>query len=212
VGEALVSGRSPVAACAVVGSTLARDGASLGEALSGLRATYSALGAADPDFEATEAIAVAWSEATLAFLNDVSCEDPLTGLASLPHLRARLAELYREGELGRVPVRHSHALVVVDIGAEDTATGGDAVFTRALRLTAVTDAIREVFSGEEIIARLGGSRVAVLVRRAPSLGGTLGELAAVFRRRRLGPPSAVWIEGLPGDGRLAVALLSELVR
>ena len=212
VGEALVSGRSPVAACAVVGRTLARDGASLGEALSGLRATYTALGGAVPDYEATVAIAVAWSEQTLDFLNDVSCEDPLTGLASLPHLRARLSELYRAAEPGQGSVRRTHALVVLDVGTEDTTTGGDAVFVRALRLTAVTEAIREVFSGEVTMARVGGCRVVVLVRRAPALGGMLGELGEVFRRRRLGAPSAVWIEGLPDDGRLAGSVLSELAR
>ena len=77
---------------------MACDGASLGEALSGLRETYAVLGDVAPDFSATEALSVAWSEATLEFLHDLSCEDPLTGLASLAHLRTRLAELYREGE------------------------------------------------------------------------------------------------------------------
>ena len=43
VAEALVSGESPVAACAVAGRALAWDGASLGEALSGLRETWEAL-------------------------------------------------------------------------------------------------------------------------------------------------------------------------
>ena len=47
----------------------------------------------EPDFDATEALSVAWSEETLGYLHQVSCEDPLTGLATLAHLRARLAEL-----------------------------------------------------------------------------------------------------------------------
>lgn len=210
VAEALAAGWSPVAACAVVGRELARAGASLGEALSGLRATYSALGDAVPDFEVTEAIAVAWSEATLDFLSDVSCEDPLTGLASLPHLRSRLSGLHREGELRGQPVRRTHALVVVDIGAVDGASGGEAPFTRALRFAAITEAVREVFAGEETIARLGGARLAVLVRRTPALGTALGELAAAFGRRRLGAPDAVWVEGLPEGERLVASLLREL--
>ncbi len=95
VAEALVAGRSPVAACAVVGRDLACDGVSLGETLSGLGAAYAAVRAGVPDFAATEAMSVAWAEATLEFLGEVTCEDPLTGLASAPHLRARLNEVYR---------------------------------------------------------------------------------------------------------------------
>ena len=40
VGEALVSEADVIAACTVVGRDVARDGAALGEALSGLRTTY----------------------------------------------------------------------------------------------------------------------------------------------------------------------------
>ena len=57
-----------------------------------------------PDFEAAEALSVAWSEATLEYLHDLSCEDPLTGLASLAHVRTRLDEIYREAELTDVGV------------------------------------------------------------------------------------------------------------
>ena len=133
VAEALVSGRSPVAACAVVGQAAARDGAALAETLAGLARTFTALGGAVPEFAATEALSVAWSEATLEFLHELSCEDPLTGLASFSHLRTRAAELYREAEASGVPVSGTHALVVVDVvGAPGEGAG--APFTRALRL------------------------------------------------------------------------------
>ena len=82
VGEALVSGTNPAAACAEVGRALARDGASLGEALDGLSATYERVLGREPAFAAAESLWVAWSEATLEFLHQLSCEDPLTGLAS----------------------------------------------------------------------------------------------------------------------------------
>ena len=61
VAEALASGRSPAAACAVAGRALAWDGVSLGEALSGLRDTCAAVGGAAPDVAAMESLAVAWS-------------------------------------------------------------------------------------------------------------------------------------------------------
>ena len=88
-----------IGACTVVGRDVARDGAALGEALSGLRATYHLVLGTPPAFEATEALSVAWSEATLQYLHDLSCEDPLTGLASLAHVRTRLDEIYREADL-----------------------------------------------------------------------------------------------------------------
>jgi GGDEF domain-containing protein len=214
VGEALVSGTSSEAACAVVGRALAREGASLGEALSGLRATYAALGGAVPDFEATEAMAVAWSEATLEFLSDVSCEDPLTGLASLHHLRSRLDEVYREAERDGHAVRGTHALVVVDGGGVATAPLPGAAFADALRLAALSEAVRTVFPGEETIARIAPGRVAVLVRRESRHGVPVGEAAQALRTllhdRDLTPPGSVWIEGLPAQARLVGAVLREL--
>ena len=53
VGEALVSGGDVAAACSVVGGDVARDGAALGEALSGLRSTYRLVVGGDPDFQGT---------------------------------------------------------------------------------------------------------------------------------------------------------------
>ena len=107
VGEALASGGDVSAACQVVGRDVARDGAALGEALSGLRTTYDLVLGGPPAFEAAEALSVAWSDATLEYLHDLSCEDPLTGLASLAHVRTRLDEIYREADLTDVGVPRS---------------------------------------------------------------------------------------------------------
>jgi GGDEF domain-containing protein len=211
VAEALVSGRSPVAACAVVGRATAGDGASLAEALSGLAATYTALGGAVPEFAATEALSVAWSEATLEFLHELSCEDPLTGLASFSHLRTRVAELYREAERRGVPITTTHALVVVDVvGAP--AEGAGAPFTRALRLAAVAEALRTLFGGEETIARAGSDRILVLVRRGVELGETLELARDLFSDLELPDLPRTWIEGLPAHPDPGVRLLSELAR
>jgi hypothetical protein len=211
VAEALAGGESPVVACAVAGRALAWDGASLGEALSGLRETWEALGGAAPDFAAVEALSVAWSEATLEFLHDVSCEDPLTGLASLPHLRTRLAEVYREAERGGTSIRRTHALVVVQVGGS---AGGDVPtdgFTRALRLAALADALRTVFAGEEVIARAASDRVVALVRRNPELGETLSLTRIMLED--LGIAGArLWVEGLPDGVDAGVRALSELAR
>jgi hypothetical protein len=100
VGEHLVAGRDASVACAMVGHEMARDGADLGEALDGLATTYARVLGGEPDFRAVRALCVAWSEETLGYLSQLSCENPLTGLASLAHLRARLTEGYRTAEQG----------------------------------------------------------------------------------------------------------------
>ena len=210
VAEALVAGRTPVAAGAVVGRDLACDGVSLGEALSGLGATYAAVGAGVPDFAATESLAVAWSEATLEFLHDVTCEDPLTGLASAPHLRTRLTEVYRGADLEGTSLRTTHALVVVDVPRRSGALLEAPAFGRALGLAAVAEVLREVFPGDETVARLGSDRVAALVRRSETLGASVGRARAMIERLPLPSHAGVWIEGLPGQPELGVRLLAEL--
>jgi hypothetical protein len=210
VAEALVGGRSPAAACAEVGRDVAADGASLGEALSGLRATYAAVGAGVPDFAAAEALSVAWSEETLGFLHDVTCEDPLTGLASAPHLRARLAEVYRGAEGGQ-SVRRTHALVVVEVPPRaDGLVEAAPAFGRALGFAAVAEVLHGGFAGDETVARLGRDRVAALVRRTDGLGESVARVRAALERLELPTTALVWIEGLPGQQELAVRLLAEL--
>lgn len=222
VGEALASGRCPVAACNVVGRALASDGASLGEALAGLQETYALHGGSAPDFRATEALSLAWSEATLEFLQDVSCEDPLTGLASQQHLRSRLAEVYREADRAEGDVRRSHALVVVDnaaasrqarrdVGKVVGVSPVDLHFSRALQLATIGEGVRTAFDGEETIARLGADTVAALVRRTPDLGSRVARMRTVLADLGLGDGTRIWIEGLPGRVEHASTLLNDLV-
>lgn len=210
VGEALASGKDALAACAVVGRDVARDGADLGEALDGLRATFHLLGGGQPDFAATRELAVAWSEATLEYLHQLSCEDPLTGLASLAHVRTRLAELYRDAEQTDICVQASHALVVVELRTEDAS---EHHFTRTLRLVRVAEALRAVFSGGETIGRVGTDRAAVVVPRSVDLGTTVALLREFLDDLELGATETrVWIEGLPASGHSAARLLDDLAR
>ena len=67
----------------------------------------------NPDFAALRAMCVAWGEETLGQVHQVSCEDPLTGLATQGHLLARLEEIYRGAEQHDASPSESHALVVV---------------------------------------------------------------------------------------------------
>lgn len=213
VGEALVSGTEATAACAVVGRDVARDGAALGEALSGLRATYDLLLGSEPDFRATEALSVAWSEATLEYLHDLSCEDPLTGLASLAHVRTRLSEIYREAELRDEGVHRTHALVIVDLGSRTRLAAPEHRFSRALRLVQVTEAMRAVYCGGQTLGRLGLDRAVALVPRTSGLGTSVALLREFLDDVDLGAARPrVWIEGLPAAAASATRLLDDLAR
>src|SRR3712207_5193092 len=110
VGEALASGSGLLDACAVAGQDLARDGASMQEALDSLRDTAHRMTGGDPSFGAVSALLTSWSETTLGYLHQLSCDDPLTGLASQAHLRSRLSELHRLPPADEAVA--SHALVV----------------------------------------------------------------------------------------------------
>lgn len=213
VGEALVSDADVIAACTVVGRDVARDGAALGEALSGLRTTYQLVLGSTPAFESTEALSVAWSDATLEYLHDLSCEDPLTGLASLAHLRTRLDEIYREAEITDVGVAGSHALVIVELCFREPTRVPGHHFTRALRLVQVTEAMRAVYSGGQTIGRLGLDRAGALVTRTVDLGTSVALLREFLSDLDLGGAELrVWIEGLPGSAKSGTRLLDDLAR
>jgi len=211
VGEALVADSRAHAACAVVGRELARDGVDLSEALDGLRSTFAQVLGREPDFASTQALSVAWSDETLGYLHQVSCENPLTGLATLAHLRARLAELQRGAESSGEPVTTGHALVVLDLPHE--LGDGDGQFGRALLMARIADRARLVFSGEESIGEASPSRLLVLAPRTDDLGLRVVVLRDLISdTTSLGGAVRVWIEGLPSSHAATAALLDELAR
>ncbi|HSE07162.1 MAG TPA: hypothetical protein VLB29_00740 [Nocardioidaceae bacterium] len=213
VGEALVAADDTRPACAVVGRDVARDGAALGEALDGLRTTFDLVMGVEPDFASVEALSIAWSEATLEFLHELSCEDPLTGMASFAHLRTRLAELYREAEQTGDRLSETHALVVVEMAALDLRRRAEHQFTRALHLVQIAEMVRAVFSGGETIARLSPDRAVAVVGRSPQLGASVAMLRELLGDLDLGATDVrVWIEGLPSTPESGPRLLDELSR
>lgn len=212
VGEALLAGSEIHAACAVVGRDLARDGVDLSEGLHGLRSTFALVVRTEPDFASTEAFSVAWSDETLGFLHQVSCENPLTGLATLAHVRSRVAEVLRAAEdFVDGDDNGGHVLVVIDQPAGSRDDGG---ITRALGMARIADRARLVFSGSETIGEANPSRLLVLAERSE----TLGNRVAVLRDLIAGgtpigqAPARVWIEGLPTNHAASAALLDELAR
>jgi GGDEF domain-containing protein len=212
VGEALASGSGALAeAYAVLGHWLAVDGISLDEALTGLDTTFRAVLGTAPTFDDTRALSVAWSESILDYLHRLSCEDPVTGLATMAHLQSRLAELYR-AQAAHGPVSDSHALVVLDVGSPtDGETVGAVVLTEDLGVARAAEAIRTAFAGQETIGRLTRHRLTVLAPRDERLGQRVALLRRLLTRTE--PAAArVWIEGLPRTPDAAAATLSELAR
>lgn len=215
VGELLEEGRTADAACAEVGRLLARDGADLGEALDGLRSTYADVVGGEPDFAAVRALCTAWGEQTLGHLHQMSCEDPMTGLATRGHLVVRLEEVYREAEERRAQVPRSHALVVVEdpVGTERAGGGSGDELVRALGLARLGNRIRSVFPGEETIAQVQAGRVVALARRDDLLGRRVSLLSELVARPA--PHTGrvrVWVEGLPAGFAGGVRLVDELSR
>lgn len=207
LGEALTAGSDVLGACAVAGEDLARDGASMQETLEGMRDTWRQSAAGDPTYDAVSALVTAWSETTLGYLHQLSCDDPLTGLASQAHLRSRLSELYRLADV------EGHALVVCALppGDDPSDEAGDH-FTRAMRVSRAGELARTVFARDETVARLGVHRVGILCRRDEMLGRRVRVLGTLLEGSPEGVPVRLWIEGLPGTDHLAGALLDELAR
>ena len=216
LGEALISGSDVLDVCAVAGQDLARDGASMQEALDGLRSTWQQLTAADPSFEVVSALLTAWSETTLGYLHQLSCDDPLTGLSSQAHLRSRISELYRLEDATGTIGGHALVLCAIPYGDDPSEEPGDH-FTRAMRLARAGELARTAFARDETIARLGTHRVAILARRDDRLGRRVRLLRTLIDSiesagEPAGPPVRLWIEGLPATDTAAGMLLDELAR
>ena len=213
VAERLVAGHDASDACAEVGRELARDGADLGEALEGLRATFASVLGGEPGFRAVRALCEAWGEETLAYLHQLSCENPLTGLASVAHLQARLSEVYRGAEQGGMSPSASHALVLVDLPSLARPSTWTDPFESTMRLVRLAETARVVFPGEESIAQASPSRLVVLAAREDLLARRVGLLHDLVQEPEGDCGRArVWIEGLPPTTSAAALLLDEIAR
>jgi len=202
VGEAQASGADATEACRHLGGVLAGDGMSLDEALDGLMITSTLVRGRDPEYDELVALSTAWSEATLGYLHRLSCDDPLTGLATQPHVRSRLSDLYRARERSPERPLDSHALVVVEIRR------GDEGLEQRMTLAQVGRTARTVFAGSETIGGIGLRRVVVVAERDEQLPQRVTLLRTMTEREH----ARVWIEGLPGSDEAAGALLDELAR
>ncbi|MFC5678026.1 hypothetical protein [Aeromicrobium endophyticum] len=176
-----------------VGASAAQTGVPLHEVLDHVERAYRPDA---PDFEVARAAALAWADASLVGLADISCDDPLTSLATVPYLRSRLAEIYRgAGSRGR-RAADSHALVVVELPR--AAHGND--IEQALRALDVAEVLRTVFVGDETVAQLSVRRFAALAARERADDLALDLLGVLLDRAfGAGAQPRLWVERLPAS-------------
>ena len=184
-----------------VGRRLAGEGAGVGEALRTQRAEAQVRGR-EPRPEEVEALVEGWADTTLGHLHRLTCEDPLTGLATMAHLRTRVAEQRRAG----VDLARAHALVVVSPSGEEGDRSSHGSLGAALLCAALGERVRVVFGGGETVAHTHTGRVVVLAGRDHRLEG----LVALLRRLldEDDQPAAVQVHPLP-EGELELVLLLE---
>ena len=217
LGETLASRGDVGFACAEIGRRYGTDGTSLVEALEGLAETYRRVTGDEPSFAAVRALTVSWSDAALQYLHGLTCEDPLTGLASLTHVRLRLAEIYRAEEAWGRTAGTTHGLVVVEL-VDHADTQDSAVLNRldrAVRLTDSAECLRLVYSAGETIGQANSRRAVAIVAKNERLRDSivvLRRLLTDWHRDRGRQVPRVWIEGLPSRETAAARLLDELAR
>lgn len=177
-----------------VGASAAQTGVPLHEVLDHVERAY----APDrPDAAVTRAASLAWADVSLVRQADVSCEDPLTSLATAPYARLRLAEIYRGADSRGGRATDTHALVVVELPRP----GRVNEIELALRALDVAEALRTVFVGDETIAQLSPRRIVALTARDRADDVTLDLLGLLLDRALAGRVTArLWVERLPVAG------------
>lgn len=190
VAAAALRGVGLAAACGGLGRERARGGIGIGEALTDLAALCYVLdGAGEPPLHLTRPLAEGWADAGLASMSQATCEDPLTGLATLPYLRTRLGEVYREARQAGGCAADTHRLLVAE------PPGQLDPWDRLSVLILVSNELRAAFPGGETLALASSARAFALVRALPELRfratGLRRNLAALHgtRLRLLKPPA-----------------------
>jgi len=176
-----------------VGASAAQTGVPLHEVLDHVERAYAP---GPPDFAVARAAALAWADDVQAHLADVSCHDPLTSLATVPHLRSRLGETYQGAGRDGVRACDTHVLVVVELAR--SRPGNE--IEQALHALDVAEVLRTVFTGDETITQLTDRRFAVLTARERADGVAIDLLGLLLDRTpTVGGPARLWVERLPAS-------------
>ncbi len=117
-------------ACGRLGRSRAKAGIGIAETIDDLAALFAVVGGGqdgpgqtgsagqpgcDPPLPLVCSVAEGWAEEGMAQLSASGCEDPLSGLATLPYLRTRLGEVYREAAQRGTSPADTHRLLVISL-------------------------------------------------------------------------------------------------
>jgi hypothetical protein len=192
VGEALANrSRTVVEQCRVVGRDLAERGVPARDALRGLRSTTRLVADREPSFDECEGLVDSWADATLGYLNRLSCADPLTGLDSQAHLVTLL----------EVPSETDLIMVCVQVPRPRD------FLAHARQMSLLGELCRSVFPGARSTARVGVRRLVVLTAARSDFGTRVALLA-----RSVEDDATVWVEPVPPRSDAAAAAVDRLSR
>ena len=229
-GLAAVGATALAAACAGLGRSRARAGVGVAETIDDLAALFAVLGRSagertgvlgrgeeegagvlsrgeegrrDPVLRLVGAIAEGWAEESVSQFARGGCEDPLSGMATLPYLRTRLAEVYREAEQGGTSPAETHRLLVVGLPCRP-----DPWRRLALPILVGRD-LRAAFPGGETLslAKPGPAIALVPARRDLPL-----RYARLRRNIQAAFGTQIRMTPLPGRLTEALRLVDELAR
>jgi hypothetical protein len=189
-------------ACGALGRTRARAGVGLTETIADLAALFAVLGRGAPPLHLVSSIAEGWAEEGLARLSLGHCEDPLTGLTTIPYLRTRLAEVYREADRRGTSPASTHRLVVV------SPTRRPDPWRRLAADILLGYDLRTAFPGGDTLAQspLSGAGIA-LITASTDLAGRVERLR---RTVELGYGARTRVSSLPALLTEALRLVDEL--
>jgi hypothetical protein len=164
-------------ACGHLGRSRAKAGIGIAETIDDLVALFAVLGGGQdgpgqtgsagqptggPPLPLVCSVAEGWAEEGMAQLSASGCEDPLSGLATLPYLSTRLGEVYREAAHQGTSPADTHRLLVVNLPRRP-----DPWHRMALAIVVGHD-LRAAFPGGETLslARRDGTGPAIALVRA----------------------------------------------
>jgi hypothetical protein len=160
-------------------------------------------GEPEPPLRLIGAVAEGWAEECARQLAQDGCEDPLSGLATVPYLRTRLAEVYRQAEQDGNSPAETHRLLVVRLPRRP-----DPWRRLAVPILIGRD-LRTAFPGGETLSLARAGPVIALVTARRDLPLRYARL-----RRNIQATFGSQIRMTPLPGRLAEALrlVDELAR
>lgn len=203
-------------ACRALGTARAAAGVGIVDGMDDLAALFAVAGREEPPFAALRAFAAGWAARGCAEFAErrgrpspqvpadghtpagelATCDDPLTGLATVPYVRTRLAQLYRGSAAGM-------CLVIAEPYGDV-----EEVAERLAAALNLASALRRAFPGDETLALLAPGRVAAITRADEKLADKVAGLRAT--EILYGRPPWVRVRPLPRAYGQALALIRTL--